>query len=270
MTWERRGKSSGRYYYQARRRDGRVTKQYVGALADPVVALLAREDRLTKAELLAHKEVRNTERNEYEAVNVRLSASQKQLRRMLHKWRQSRAHQGGRRILKNTTTSRAGRDQRQPLTRDEFEELVKQAESGDAEALAEIRTLMQSNPATWLPFGDLTEHVKRIFLSLMVHGNVVARESLNLQLEELTQSLLQGQVSPVRKLVIDQIVLCWLDVHYQQAMSAEPRGGKTDIEFQDRRLAKARKRYYEALGFLAKMDRLEGLSPAKPVENPTL
>ena len=153
-----------------------------------------------------------------------------------------------------------GKQRRQQLTRDEFDELVKQAEIGDTNALAELRALMRADAATWRRFGDLTEHVKQIFLGLMVQDSIVARESLSLELELLTRELHQGNQSPLRKLVIDQILILWLDVHYQQTMAAEPREGKTDTEFLDRRLAKAQKRYFAALESLGKMDRILGLT----------
>ena len=153
------------------------------------------------------------------------------------------------------------KQRRQPLTRDEFDELVKRAEFGDADAFNDLRTLMRADAATWRRFGDLTEHVKRAFLGLMVQGNVVARESLAVQLEELTCELRHGHQSAVRNLVIDQILILWLDVHYQRTLAAEPREGKTDVEFLDRRLAKVRKRYVAALESLAKMDRILGLTP---------
>ena len=95
----------------------------------------------------------------------------------------------------------------------------------------------------------------------MVQGNVVARESLNLELDGLTSKLRQGHQSPLRKLLIDQILILWLDVHYQQMLAAEPRAGKTDVEFLDRRLAKVRKRYFAALESLAKMDSILGPTP---------
>lgn len=154
------------------------------------------------------------------------------------------------------------KQRRQPLTRDEFDELAKRAETGDGEAFLELRTLMRADPATWRTFGDLTEHVKRAFLGLMVQGNVVARESLAIQLDELTRELQHGHQSYIRKLVIDQILILWLDVHYQQTVAAEPRDGKTDIDFLDRRLAKVRKRYFAALESLSKMDRILGLTPS--------
>lgn len=59
--------------------------------------------------------------------------------------------------------------------------------------------------------------------------------------------------------MIDQTILCWLDVHNQQTMAAEPREGKSNIEFLDRRLEKSRRRCHAALESLARLDRILGL-----------
>lgn len=263
MSWEKRRQVGARFHYRAKRIGGRVVKDYCGALTDPVVAFLARHDRLSQAERQAQREADAQERRVYDAIEALLTTLEHQLRGVLRLWMRlpegcpSRRGRGT--GHKKEIRAMESKQRRQPLTRDEFDELVKCAEIGEAEALAEIRRLMRADPVTWRPFGDLTEHVKQLFLGLMVRNNIVARESLSLELEELTRELQQGHPSPLRKLVIDQILLLWLDVHYQQTRAAEPREGKSDTEFLDRRLAKARKRYFAALESLGRIDGILGL-----------
>ena len=265
MPSEKRRTTGARFYYRAKRTGGRVVKDYCGSLADPVVSFLARRDRLSKAEQQARYEADAEERCAYDAIEVYLIALERQLHQVLQTWIRRptgrRPQPGHSRCLKQGVRAMGNTQRRQPLTRDEFDELVKRAETGDADALSELRTLMRADAATWRRFGDLTEHVKLAFLGLMVQGNVVARESLTVQLEELTRELRQGNQSPIRKLLVDQVLILWLDVHYQQTLAAEPREGKTDVDFLDRRLAKVRKRYVAALESLAKMDRILGLTP---------
>lgn len=271
MSSEGRRKAGARFHYRAKRTGGRVVKKYCGSLADPVVALLARHERLSQAERRAEREADMEERRVYGAIEAVVTALEHQLRGALRQWmrlpQNPPLRQGRSRGLKQEIRGMESKQRRQPITRDEFDELVKRAEIGEADALAEIRKLLRADPATWRPFGDLTEHVKRLFLGLMVRNNIVARESLNLELEALTRELQQEHSSPLRKLVIDQILILWLDVHYQQTLAAEPREGKTDIEFLDRRLNKTRKRYFTALEALGRMDRILGLITTTTTEH---
>lgn len=161
----------------------------------------------------------------------------------------------------------AGTLGRQPLSRDEFDELVKRAEIGNANALSELRSLMRADPETWQRIGDLTDHVMRTFLGLMVQGNVVARESLAIKLEELKKELRQGHQSTIRNLVIDQIVIAYLDLHYQQTLAAGPQGSKGESEYLERRLERARKRYHAALESLGEMDKILGLAPSSTLDS---
>ncbi|MES2793559.1 MAG: hypothetical protein V4719_28355 [Planctomycetota bacterium] len=267
MTWENRKKTGARYYYRARRVGNRVVKEYVGSLADPVVQFLAREDRLSKAERRAQREANAEELRIYNAIDARITVLHDQLHwavglwlhgpvdRRIAKYNRTKVHKGFRTMV--------GNQRRQPLTREGFDELVKRAEIGDADALAEIRQLMRADPKTWRPFGDLSENVRTMYLRLMVKGNIVARESLRLSLDELHRELHQGHPSALRKLLVDQILILWLDVHYQQTLSAYPAEGKSQSEFLDKRASKSRKRYFAALEFLAKMDRILGLVPVE-------
>ena len=82
MGWERR--RNGAYYYRAKKVDGRVVKEYVGA--GPLAELLAAHDARERAERLAAAEARRVERARlagvddaaevsHEAVEVLLRAS---------------------------------------------------------------------------------------------------------------------------------------------------------------------------------------------------
>ncbi len=52
----------GKHYYRNRRRNGRVVRTYVGALSDPVVALLYRNNRVYQAEVKARVQRRRKEK----------------------------------------------------------------------------------------------------------------------------------------------------------------------------------------------------------------
>lgn len=250
---------SRQYFYLAHRDGDKIKHQYVGSKANPVVAVLYREDRLRKAEAKAQRKTRDAEREWQQQIDSTIEQRRDQLTSALKIWLRVRGY-----IIDRDGTWRRSRSSktggsRMPatMTKEDFDELVVLAEKGHPQALESLRELIASDRETWRPFGDLTEHVKRQLLDSMTRGNIVARESLNLRAAEVHQELLGDHTSPIRKLAVDQVMLCWLDLHRQTAMVAEPRDGKTETDFLERRLAKAQKRYRDALEFLNKLDRFQ-------------
>jgi hypothetical protein len=147
------------------------------------------------------------------------------------------------------------------MNQNDFNLLVKQAGQGDPEALQKLRKALRSDRETWRPFGDLAGHVKRRFLKLLTADDVVGRESLQINLAELEDSLRRDQASPIRDLSIEEVLICWLDVRYQELMASDPREGLKYTRYLDQRLERARKRYDKALKTLAQLDQILGIEP---------
>ena len=182
MVWEKRSRTATRYFIKSVRRNGKVKREYVGTLSDPLVEILARKDRLTKAAKDAVRAERAKENELYQSVEIAILCYQQQLimvldhwlrlrryRRQKHQWEKAMRihkpeHEQARKVI--------------PLTKAEFDALLKRVESGNGEAVVELRNLLLSDRETWQPFGDLTEHVKELFLSLMAKSNPVVSESL--------------------------------------------------------------------------------------------
>ena len=79
MGWERR--RNGAYYYRARKVNGRVVKEYVGA--GPLAQALAAQDARTRAERRATSEVRRTERARLAGVDAAVDASHEAVETLL-------------------------------------------------------------------------------------------------------------------------------------------------------------------------------------------
>jgi hypothetical protein len=252
------------FFYRYEREGFVVKKIYVGSMSNPVVALLARCDRLRKAIKTGRFEKRINERAEYEDTERWLIQYYDQFWDCLSGWMRRRGlhFQRGQWQLRWTSRkSRRRRNQKPMMGKFEFDQLVDRASQGDADALNELRQTLQSDRLTWRPFGDLSEHVKRRFLNLLTAGDLVGRESLQINLSELEESLRRDQASPIRELAIDQVLICWLDVRYQELMAADPREGIKYMQYLDRRLERARRRYDKALQSLAQLDEILGVEP---------
>ena len=260
MTLERRsGSAGGRYLYRAKREGNRVRKEYIGACSDPVVALMARKDRLRKAETQARREAVAREQDWYAAVDALLQQYGAQMDATLAAWMDTRGYR----------RSRSGdwqpiiRRRKTAMDKGDFLALVKRAEQGTEEAAEEIRELMENDIDTWRPFGDLSHHVKQLFLDQVAAENVLVRESLKLRLDRLKADLLAKDNSPIRELLVDQVILCWLDVNYQQILAFRGGDSKTTAERLKRRLDASQKRYLAVLETIAKVDETlsEGVLP---------
>jgi hypothetical protein len=251
---------AARKYFSIAKRDGdRVVREYIGALDEPVTVWLYRKEKLTQAEKQAHRKQRDSELAWYKKLDSDITMHREQLQRAADLW----AGFFGFGLTKNwkwknsRTRKIGGRTVPDSMTRDDFDILVSLAEKGDAKALESLKSIIASDRTKWRVFGDLSFHVKFQFLSMMTRGDVIAKETIMARMDELTKELGQGDSSPVRDLAIDQVVLCWLDVHYQRSMAAERGTGKTEEDLVDRRLTRAQKRYAIALELVARLDGIQ-------------
>ena len=251
MTIEKRSRGTGqRYHYRAKRDGDQVKKEYVGTCSDPIVAIMARADRLRKAENRARREAVAREQEWYGTTNDLLQQYCLQLEAMLVAWMNTRGYR----------RSRSGkwqpikRRQHTEMEKSDFLALVKRAEQGNEEAAAQIRDLMEHDIDTWRPFGDLSHHVKELFLDQMTGDNVVARESIRLHVDRFKQEFSAESSSPIRALLVDQVILCWLDFHYQGIMALRGGNSKTTVDRLERRKEAALKHYQSALQDLTECD----------------
>jgi hypothetical protein len=220
---------------------------------------LFRHDRLGKAEKTAQRDHCRIEQSTYQDIEMALLEHRDLTGAAIDLWLGKRGFgivQKNWKWKESRTRRFGGKAVPVAMSRNDFDELVALAQKGNETAINSLHKLIASDRESFRRIGDLSDHVKNQFISLMTRGSVVARQSLIVRLDELANDLQSGKQSAVSRLVIDQIIICWLDVSYQQAMSAEPHAKKGDADFADRRLGKSQKRYMAALELLARVDRL--------------
>jgi len=227
------------YFTRSRRVGKKVRKDYIGPMSDPVVALLAREHRLRQAHKKAQRNRRYEERHEYDHIDRMIDQYGQQLDTILT------SDAGDRNRDQSNAT--LPEENKAVMDYDSFTTLARGAELGSEHTAKELRHAMAGDAEQWIPLGDLTEHIKHIFLDLLTGTDPVAREALRLKTIELADKLNGKQPSIERKLATDQVVHCWLDLHYQQIMLATQNEGKSNSDFLERRVNKAHKRYLAAL-----------------------
>jgi hypothetical protein len=142
---------------------------------------------------------------------------------------------------------------------EQIRELVRRAHDGDAGVLPRLRRLLDGRPEVWRQAGDLARHAEQCLLDLLAGRSLFAREAVERKLAELKAGLAGPEPTPLERLLVDRIGLCWLQVHsFDLAAAALPRGqaaGPPGV-YAQRRLDSAQRRYLQAIKALATVRKL--------------
>ena len=253
-------------YRRVARTDGGLKSTYIGALSDPLVQFLKRRDTLDAAELSAQKRQHDADRDMLAKIDYVLDTEQKQIEAALRAWLRTQSKSIARDGSWHTKTLRKSRSETVPMnmSKDDFHELLALAEHGNETALGTLRSIMAKDRDTWFPFGDLQAHSRSVLIDSLTRGNTVARESLNINLQEMREELLGEISNPIRSHAVEHVVTCWVDVQRQLMMAAESSHSRGAADFNDRRLDRAQKRYLKSLDFLNNLNVQLGVEQTLP------
>jgi hypothetical protein len=140
-----------------------------------------------------------------------------------------------------------------PQTQDEILQLLQRAETGDESVCDQVRELLMFCPEfAELLGGDLEQVTERLLAKAVAGDNIVFREAIKTQMENLRRDLAGPAATPLESLLVDRIVMCWLQVQtadIAQAKGKAPTPGFAT--FQLRRQDSANRRYLAAIRSLA-------------------
>src|SRR5262245_4456296 len=151
----------------------------------------------------------------------------------------------------------------------ELKELLERAGAGDAAALPALRRAFDENPELAKRLGDLAAHAEQALLSLAVGDNLAAREAVTRQAAKLRQELLGSGPSPLERLLVDRVALCWLaanaaEIEAAHLLRTTPSSSPANAAAQ-KRLGQAQQRFLAAVKALALVRKLVRPSPS-PVD----
>jgi hypothetical protein len=147
----------------------------------------------------------------------------------------------------------------EPVTRELVEHLAKRANGGDQQAADRLRQILRANPDVWHEVGDLAKHAERCLIDLIARGNVVLEESVRLQADRLRKSLLAEATSTtLERLLIEHIVVSWLEVEFTRVAALQPQRFRQDARFWAQCHERADGRYKSAIRELATLRGLLG------------
>jgi hypothetical protein len=138
-------------------------------------------------------------------------------------------------------------------------QLIGKAEKGDKNALPTLREWLDEHPQVAQDFGDLAK-ISRDSLVKAISGtkNLLLPEVIQRKMHAMRQELAGSEPSPVERLLVERIVLCWLHLHYAETLYAQNMQELTlrQAEFHQKRITMAHNRYLSAIRTLAQVRRL--------------
>jgi hypothetical protein len=142
---------------------------------------------------------------------------------------------------------------------EQLRELVRRAHEGDAGVLPRLRRLLDERPEIWEQAGDLARHAEQALLELVAGRSLFAREAVGRKLAELKAGLAGPEPTPLERLLVERIAVCWLEVHHLDlevaALPRVPAAGPPGV-YAQRRLDSAQRRYLQAIKALATVRKL--------------
>lgn len=131
------------------------------------------------------------------------------------------------------------------------------------EDLAAFRALLTRMPDAWRIVGDLATQVS-VGLVRELNGPAYYREAIEHGMFSLCRELGAGDAPPLERLLIDQVVLCWLRMYLAESWYSQKQKQGATIEILghvERVLTMAQRRYLRAIEALARVRRLNARTP---------
>jgi hypothetical protein len=137
--------------------------------------------------------------------------------------------------------------------RTEFDALVALAEEGDSDALRRLRLLLRTHPSIWEGVTDFPKQAEDSLINLIANDCPFLSESLRCRLARLRMDLTDIGDGPIERLLVERVVLSWLDLNFTQITVIESRERRTDNRTWGQRVDRAQRRYLAAIKALARV-----------------
>jgi hypothetical protein len=145
---------------------------------------------------------------------------------------------------------------------DELRDLLQRAQAGDASALAPLRDCVE-RAGLWEQLGDLSWHAEEALLNAAAGTDLLVKEAMRCHLAQLRDELTGEAPTPLERMLIDRLVLCWAMAHVADVEAqAKDRGADTQGPHFQRRQDAAHKRLLSAAKQLALVRKLLRRAPS--------
>jgi hypothetical protein len=142
----------------------------------------------------------------------------------------------------------------EPSAKETLTRLVEAANREDEGSAEALREWLDQHPETWQEAGDLAAHVEKTWLRKASGGNMLLEESIHREAARIRRELSGASPTTLEKLLIDQVVACWLQLHHAQiAAGSDCPKNLMQARFHDQRLECSQRRYFAAMKMLAQV-----------------
>lgn len=100
-------------------------------------------------------------------------------------------------------------------------DLIVRAENGDVDVMPLLRQVLDANPPLWQQAGDLALQARDAQLHLIAGDNLFIRETVSRQLAAVEAELAESVTTPLEKLLVQRIAVCWLQAHHADLALAD-------------------------------------------------
>jgi hypothetical protein len=140
----------------------------------------------------------------------------------------------------------------------ELMELVQRGTAGDRAVLPALRALLDQTPTLWEEARSLAMQVERAWLRALAGENLVSQEILERQLGMMKDQLAGPEPTPLEQLLVERIVVCWLQVQQAELRAAGRLGsnGMVLSHAEEYRLNQVHRRFLMAVKSLAQVQKL--------------
>jgi hypothetical protein len=147
--------------------------------------------------------------------------------------------------------------------RDALAQLLKRAEQGDRSVLPKLREALDANAEIWQRYGDLAGQAQAALVTLAAGPNVLLAESLLRKLKALKDELCDGSPSPLERLLVERVVMTWLQTAYFDGLAAQSAGAaEARLKLIPQQQDAAARRHLAALKTLAVVRKLLKPTPS--------
>jgi hypothetical protein len=156
-------------------------------------------------------------------------------------------------VLDQEADTRASHGVQNALT-----ELVQRGRAGDREVLPALRDLLDQTPALWQEARELATQVERAWVRTLAGTDLVSQELLERQATALKAQLAGPSPTPLEHLLVERIVVCWLQVQQAELRAAERLRHQSPVlsHAEEHRLDKVHRRFLTAVKTLAQVRKL--------------
>ena len=108
------------------------------------------------------------------------------------------------------------------LSRSEFELIVSAASQGGAQALQELRSILDDNPALWKSIANLGGHCELLLINLIAGHSLLLGESLKRQVDEYRSALTDDSAGPLHDMAVQRVINAWLLMSFVDGICPAP------------------------------------------------